>query len=101
MTTFTDEVRATVSPWKFGGSRRAAAAYLVSLDGCADAETGDAHVWYGWAARIGRTVLLVTDHGFVYATRYPSDEAAQAVLDLIDSDYGAFLARQESELEAN
>ena len=66
-TTFRDEIRATVSPWKFGGSRMAAMLYLLDLDGGADDFTADGQGEY--AARFGRHILYSDSMGFVTAVR--------------------------------
>lgn len=95
MTAFSDEVRQIVSPHKFGGSRRAAAAYLVDLDGCADEVTGDTCDWQFYAARIGRRVLIVDDQGFVDCERYVSEVGAVRRFDAIAADYGAHLDNEE------
>ncbi len=95
MTTFTDEVRDLVSPHKFGGDRRAAAAYLVSLDGCCDETTGDVD-WERWYCRIGRTVLTCDSQGFVDCYRHPSEEAAVTAFRAVDEDYGDWLESEEA-----
>lgn len=76
MTQFTDEVRDTVSPYKFGGSRRAAALYLASLDGCEDESTGDCTEWGLYVSRFGRNLLTIDSQGFVSAERFDTDLAA-------------------------
>ncbi len=78
MTRLSEEVRATVSPHKFGDSRRAAAAWILSGEGMADEETGDVDAG-GYFARIGRTVVSCDSQGFVDATRYPSEAEARDV----------------------
>jgi hypothetical protein len=78
MTRLTDEVRETVSPHKFGGSRKAAAAWIISGEGSADDESGDVDAG-GYFARIGRHVLVCDSAGFVGVTRYADEtEAAEA-----------------------
>ncbi len=89
MTTFTDEVRDTVSPHKFGGSRRAAAAWLISLDGCCDETTGDVD-WYAWYGRIGRTILQCDSLGFVDAFKYATEAEARQTFQKIDQDFAAY-----------
>lgn len=76
MTRLTEEVRQTVSPHKFGGSRRAAAAWIISGEGFADEESGDVDEG-GYFARIGRTVLKCDTQGFVGATKYDNEYDAR------------------------
>lgn len=97
MTAFTDEVRQTVSPHKFGGSRIAAACWLVSLDGCADEETGDANEWQYHASRIGRRILYTDSAGFVWVDTYDSELAAVRAFEADDRSYGEYLEAQEAE----
>jgi hypothetical protein len=85
VTTFTDEVRDTVSPHKFGGSRRAAAAWLISHD--ADEQTGDAQDYGAWSARIGRTILTCDSQGFVDAARYDTEDLARREFERLDREY--------------
>lgn len=86
MTTFTDEVRETFTPWGKFSSRRAALAWHVSLDGTADEETGSTE-WDVWVARIGRTLVSTDDRGFVDARRYATEEEARAAFEMIDNAY--------------
>lgn len=90
MPTFRDEVRDIVSPHKFGGSRRAAIAYLISRDGSCDEETGsvDYHGWYG---RIGRTIISENSQGFVYANRYSSEDEAKRAFQAVAEDYDTWI----------
>jgi hypothetical protein len=90
MTSFTDEVRETVSPHKFGGDRMAAALYLLSLDSGQDEATGDAVDWEVWAARFGRRILICDGQGFVYQTAYKSEEIARKEFALIDAEYAKY-----------
>lgn len=87
---FRDEIRETVSPYKFGGDKMAAALWLLSLDGGHDDETGDAIDWYYWAARFGRRILICDTQGFIYQTRYATEELAREQFALIEQDYAAF-----------
>lgn len=100
MTTFTDEVRETVSPHKFNGDRMAAACWLVSLDGSADEETGDASEWHYYAARIGRRLLYTDSHGFVWVDTYNSELQAVRAFEADDRSYGEYLEAQEAESQA-
>lgn len=100
MTTFTDEVRETVSPHKFGGSRMAAACWLISLDGSADEETGDANEWQYHASRIGRRVLYTDSQGFVWVDTYDSELQAVRAFEADDRAYGEVLEAQEAEATA-
>ena len=79
--TFRDEIRATVSPWKFGGSRMAAMLYLLDLDGGADDFAADGQGEY--AARFGRHILYCDDMGFVTAVRRDTVAAAEKTMDEI------------------
>lgn len=97
MTTFTDEIRETVSPHKFGGSRMAAACWLISLDGCADEETGDANEWLYHAARIGRRILYTDDQGFVWVDTYKSELEAIRAFEADERSYGEALEIAEIE----
>jgi len=100
MTAFTEEVRETVSPHKFGGSRIAAACYLIDLDGCADETTGDAIDWQYHAARIGRRVLYTDPQGFVWVDTYDSELQAARAFEADDRSYGEYLEAQEEESQA-
>lgn len=100
MTAFTDEVRETVSPHKFGGDRMAAACWLVSLDGSADEETGDANEWHYWTARIGRRLLYTDSHGFVWVDTYDTELQAERAFASDDRSYGEYLEAQEAESQA-
>lgn len=100
MTTFTDEVReATGSGHKFS-SRRAAAAWLVSLDGCLDEQTGSVEYSCGWMGRIGRTILEEDDRGFVTCSTFAKESDAIAVFNATDEEYGRALDAEEEEREA-
>ena len=85
--TFRDEIRETVSPWKYGGDKRAAMLWLISLDGGCDAETGDATDWFAWYGRIGRNILQCDSQGFVSAFRYRTEAEAISAFESIDADY--------------
>ena len=86
MTIFTDEVRETVSPHKFGGSRKAAALYLSSLDSGEDEQTGD--VEFGlWVARFGRHLLLEDSQGFVWCESFRDEKEAELKFQDIDNEY--------------
>src|SRR5262252_6023057 len=100
MTTFSDEVRDLVSPHKFGGSRMAAACYLVSLDGCEDERTGEAEWSGGSVSRIGRRIMTVDSQGFVYCETLDSEDEARREFQLIDLAYGEDLDAQEAESTA-
>jgi hypothetical protein len=89
VTTFTDEVRETVSH-KFGGSRRATAAWIVSMDGCMDEEGGDSEAPTGWFGRIGRTMLYVDSQGFVSAHRARSVQCARDEFARFEEEYSAW-----------
>ena len=89
MTTFTDEIRETVSPHKFGGDRMAAALWLLSLHGGADEETGDACDWHFWCARLGRWLLYCGCSGFVSSERFATEDAAKIAFAEIDAEYSA------------
>ena len=80
-TTFRDEIRATVSPWKFGGSRMAAMLYLLDLDGGADDFAANGQGDY--AARFGRHILTADDMGFVAADRFATVDEAVATFETI------------------
>jgi hypothetical protein len=74
-TTFRDEIRETVSPHKFGGSRRAAMLWLLFMEGGEDesatwADDGE------HAERFGKRILIADSQGFVSAERYRSAEHA-------------------------
>lgn len=97
MTTFTDEVRETVSPHKFGGSRMAAACWLLSLDGCADEETGDATDWQYHVARIGRRLLYTDEQGFVWVDSYDSELQAVRAFEADDRAYGEAVEARDEE----
>jgi hypothetical protein len=89
MTTLTDDVRDMWTPWGKYGSRRACIAWLVSLDGCHDEETGSID-WDVWLGRIGRTVVSQDDRGFVDAIRYPTEEEAEEVMTKANEAYSAW-----------
>lgn len=99
MTTFTDEVRETVSPHKFGGSRIAAACWLLSLDGSEDEHTGDASDWQFYAARFGRRILYTDSQGFVWVDTYPSELQAVRAFEADDRSYSESLEAAEVEDE--
>lgn len=86
MTTFTDEVRETVSPHKFGDSRAAAALWLSSLESGQDEETGSTE-WDVWVARFGRRLLCCDDQGFVWVNTFPTEHEAQAAFNKVDAEY--------------
>lgn len=87
MTAFTDEIRDTVSPHKFGGDKMAAALWLLSLESGQDEETRDACDWLCWVARFGRRLLVVDSPGFVYCWKYKTEAEAVEEFDAIDNDY--------------
>jgi len=87
MTAFSDEVRDTVSPYKFGGSRRAAAAWLVTLDGGEDEQSGNSEAPTGWFARVGRTIVSTDSQGFVYVEKFSTTEAAAEAFASLDAEY--------------
>lgn len=87
MTQFTDEVRDTLSPYKFGNDRRAAAMWLANLDGCEDESTGDASEWRLWVARYGRNLCYVDDQGFVESYRFPNEAEAKQEFARIAEQY--------------
>ena len=99
MTTFTDEVRATVSPHKFGGDRRAAAAWLVTLDGCEDEQDGDVERFGMWFARIGRTIVATDEQGFVWCERFDHELRAIRRFEALSAEYGSLLEADEQEAE--
>ncbi len=90
MTAFTDEVRDTVSPYKFSGSRRAAAAWLFSLDGC-DEESGDVDSPTGWFGRVGRDIVGSDDRGFVWTTKYANESQARSEYETLNERYSEWL----------
>jgi hypothetical protein len=100
MTAFTDEVREIVSPHKFGGSRLAAACYLLSLDSSDDEHTGEAEWSEGYVARFGRHLMTCDSQGFVYHERFASELEAVRVFEAIDQRYGEALEVAEEEREA-
>lgn len=97
MTAFTDEVRSTVSPHKFGGDRMAAACYLIDLDGCADEVTGDVEAVDGYVARIGRRLLTIDSAGFVSCSSFADRSDAGATFRGIDEAYCRTLTEEEAE----
>lgn len=99
MTTFTDEVRETVSPHKFGGDRRAAAAWLVTLDGCEDEQSGDVDGFGMWFARVGRTIVATDDQGFVWCERFPHELRALRRFEAMNEEYGSYLDANDREAE--
>lgn len=86
MTTFTDQIREVISPWKFGNSRRATALHLASLDGMQDEDTGDVD-WGIWVARFGRNLFYVGSDGFVSTEKFRSEDAARAEFQRIEAKY--------------
>lgn len=99
MTAFTDEVRSTVSPHKFGGDRMAAACYLIDLDGCADEVTGDVEAADGYVARIGRRILTIDSAGFVTVGTFKHLADAEATFRGIDEYNAETAAAMEAETE--
>lgn len=97
---FRDEVRATVSPHKFGGDRMAAACWLLSMDGMADEETGDAVDWQYHAARFGRRILYTDTQGFVWVDKYADSFRAARAFEADERSYGEYLDQEEAESEA-
>lgn len=97
MTAFTDEVREAYGEGHKFGSRRAAVAWLVTLAGAHDEETGDAIEWTTWMGRIGRTIVETDSQGFVYASSFAKESDAIAVFQATDGDYGDYLNVQEEE----
>lgn len=91
MTTFSDEVRQAESPYKFGGSRRAAAAWLASLDGTCDDEAWSSTDGIGWIGRIGRRVIEENPQGFVTCERFKQESVAIAWFDSVRASYDACL----------
>jgi hypothetical protein len=87
MTAFSDGVREVVSPYKFGGSRRAAACYLLSLDSSYDEASGDVDSPTGWFARFDRTLLYCDSLGFVYVEKFPTIEKATEAFASLDNEY--------------
>lgn len=86
MTQFTDEVRETVSPHKFGGSRKAAALWLSSMESGQDEETGS--VDFGvWVGRFGRHLLCEDSQGFVWVESFKTLSSAVAKFEDIDREY--------------
>ena len=85
--TFRDEIRETVSPYKFGGDRMAAACWLLSLDSSEDEYTGDACDWHYYAARFGRRIMFVTPQGFVSCVRYATEEASRLEFNALEAEY--------------
>ena len=100
MTTFTEEVRATVNPHKFGDDRMAAACYLIDLDGCADAITGDVEWSDGYVALIGRRLMTIDSAGFVYCSSFADAADAVATFQGIDQAYAEDCDAQEQEATA-
>lgn len=86
MTTFTEEVRDLVSPHKFGGSRRTAALYLISLDGGLDEQTGDVD-WDYWCGRCDRDLLFVDTQGFCWHEHYAGEQEAKIRFEQIEQEY--------------
>ena len=80
------ECRETISPWKFGGSRRATLLCLLSMDSGQDEETGTTE-WHVWCARFGRNLLYTDDQGFVWCERCENEDEAMALFRLIDQEY--------------
>ena len=76
MTTFTEEVRETVSPHKFGGDRMAAALWLLMLDNGEDESTGNATEWHFSADRFGRRILFCDSFGFVSQSTFTTEAEA-------------------------
>ena len=58
--------------------------YAITLDGCADSETGDQET-IGYWMRVGRWVLLADSQGFVTGRKFPTVDLAQAEIDAIDA----------------
>ena len=80
------ECRETISPWKFGGSRRATLLWLLSMDSGQDEETGTTE-WGVWCARFGRDLLFTDDQGFVWSEKHFDEAAAKVAFDAIDAAY--------------
>lgn len=85
--TLRDDIRETISPYKFGGSRLATMLYILSLDDCADESSGNVESPTGWFARFGRKMLYVDSQGFVYAERFATEEESRAHFDRLEFDY--------------
>lgn len=100
MTTFTDEIRETVSPHKFGGDRRAAMLWLLMLESGQDDETGDAQEWSYWVGRFGRRLLYTYDSGAVEARLCASELEAVRELEAEAEAYGTTIEAREEEAQA-
>jgi hypothetical protein len=91
VTTFTEEVRDTLGSTKFSDNRRAAAAHLLSMDtSWLDEETGSTGEWTLWCARLGRTLLIEDEYGFVTCDRYATVKEAEQAFALIANEYIEF-----------
>lgn len=85
--TFRDEVRALDHSHRFGGSRRAAIAWLASLDGCNDDEAGSSFGGYLWIARLGRRVVLEDSQGFVGCQSFRTEPESERYFAALRRNY--------------
>jgi hypothetical protein len=96
MTNFTDEIRQTVTPHKFGGDKMAAALYLLANESGQDEETGNVD-WDFWVGRFGRRLLFEDSNGFVWVQKFQNEDEAKGYFADIEADYSGQSQTYESE----
>jgi hypothetical protein len=91
MTALTEQVRETVTPYKFGGNKMATALWLLSLDSGQDEETGSSTEWGYWMARFGKRLLIEDSQGFVSCEKFESEDAARAAFNESEQAYAGMV----------
>lgn len=76
-------------PGKFGGSPLAEYAYILTLDGGEDEQTGSVE-WRYWVARFGKRLLFEDSQGFVTLDKFHTEQEAIDAFREIDNRYSAW-----------
>lgn len=84
------EITKETAKGKFGGDP--IAEYMYSTDN--NLESGSVE-WDIWFAQSGKRIVFEDDRGFVWVTKYGSEEEAITWFERLDSDYSAWLEEDE------
>jgi len=90
ITTAGTEITRATAAHKYGGDPMAEYLYDITLNGCADEESGTVESPTGWFARVGRRIVTADNYGFVDQIRYDTVNDARIAFDATARDFRAW-----------